>query len=64
MELNQIKEAVESGKNVYWSNKNYKVIKDNIGQWLIECQSNKHCIGLTWQDGKTMNGKPKDFFME
>ena len=63
MTLEQIKKAVESGKPVHWSNSLYRVIKDEIGQWLIVCDSNQYCIGLTWRDGVTMNGKPEDFFI-
>ena len=63
MTLGQIKEAVLSGKNVYWANLNYKVIVDSIGQWLIWSQCNDYYIGLTWQDGVTVNGKPEEFFV-
>jgi hypothetical protein len=64
MTLTEIKEAVESGKRVYWSHSGYEVIKDRIGQWLIVCRFNSDCIGLTWQDGVTMNGKESDFYTE
>ena len=63
MTLSEIKEAVEAGKTVYWANKAYTVIKDCIGQWLILCSLNQHCIGLTWRDNTTMNGKPEEFFI-
>ena len=62
MTLTEIKQAVENGQKVYWSNKNYEVIKDKIGQWLIVSAFNKYTIGLTWQDNVTMNGKEEDFF--
>ena len=62
MNLEEIKQAIEQGKKVHWSNAGYEVIKDNIGQYLIKCTSNNHCIGLTWQDNVTMNGKECDFF--
>ena len=63
MKLCEIKEAVAEGKKVYWKNKGYEVIKDNIGQWLIHCNINDSYIGLTWRDEKTMNGEQKDFFV-
>jgi hypothetical protein len=63
MNLQEIKQAISEGKKVHWSNELYEVIKDKIGQYLIRCTSNGHCIGLTWQDGKTMNGKEKDFYI-
>ena len=63
MTLEEIKKAVEEGKKVHWSHSGYAVICDKIGQWLIVCSSNNHCIGLTWLDGVTMNGKEEDFFI-
>ena len=64
MNLQQIKQAISEGKKVYWSSTLYEVIKDRIGQYLIRCKSNGYCIGLTWSDGITLNGKEKDFFVE
>jgi hypothetical protein len=60
--LTEIKQAIEQGRKVYWSSLSYEVIKDNIGQYLICYNSGKHYIGLTWQDGVTLNGKESDFF--
>lgn len=62
MSLQEIKDAIAAGKKVYWSHEGYEVIKDKIGQYLIHYIPNGHCIGLTWQDGVTMNGKEQDFF--
>ena len=64
MTLEEIKSAVENGKSVYWATTSYKVVKDNIGQWLVVCNLNDYCFGLTWQDGNTLNGKPEEFFIE
>lgn len=67
MNLNQIKSAVESGKKVFWANTAYEVVKDNLGQWLIiyrKGERNENCIGLTWRDGVTLNGREEDFFTE
>lgn len=63
MTLSEIKSAIERGLTVCWSNENYQVIKDKCGQYLIKCLSNDHCIGLTWADETTLNGKEKDFFI-
>jgi hypothetical protein len=63
MTLEEIKKAVLEGKTVHWSNTNYVVVKDNLDQWLINCPSNGYCIGLTWSDGKTLNGKEEDFYV-
>lgn len=64
MTLQEIKDAVESGKRVFWSNTGYEVIRDSIGQWLIKCRMNGSCIGLTWRDGVTLSGKKNDFFVQ
>lgn len=63
MTLQEIKAAVEAGKTVHWANTGYVVTKDSLGQWFIKCVWNDNCIGLTWRDGVTMNGKPEDFFI-
>jgi hypothetical protein len=64
MTLQEIKTAVEAGKTVYVGNRNYKVVHDNIGQWLIVCTVNNYTIGLTWADGKTLNSAPDNFFTD
>ena len=61
MTLDEIKTALSQGKRVFHQNANYEVIRDNLGQYLIKCRLNDYCIGLTWQDGKTLNGKPEEF---
>ena len=67
MTLEEIKASVESGKTVHWAQEQYRVIKadnfDEGGGWLIICDTNGHCIGLTHQDEVTMNGKEEDFFI-
>lgn len=64
MTLDQIKAAVEAGKTVCWSNRGYVVRKDSIGQWHIICTANDDCVGLTWKDGKTLNGEEGQFFVD
>ena len=63
MTLTEIKAAVESGKTVYAGSPGYIVLKDQVGQWLIKYRGSDYCIGLTHQDGVTMNGKPEDFWV-
>lgn len=63
MNLEQIKEAVEAGKIVCWANSSYQVIKDDIGQWLIHRAQNDWTIGLTHQDGTTLNGAESQFYI-
>lgn len=63
MKLDEIQAAVTRGKTVHWKNPGYVVVKDQLDRYLIKCTSNDHCIGLTWQDGVTMNGQPEDFYI-
>ena len=62
MTLSEIKQAVDEGKTVHWYCEIYVVIKDSKGQYLITCVLNNYCIGLTWADGKTLNGKEEEFY--
>ena len=61
MNLQEIKDALEAGERVYWVHNGYEVIRDSIGQYLIQYEDGS-CIGLTHQDGQTLNGKEKEFF--
>lgn len=63
MNLQEIKQAIEDGHKVHWCNAGYEVRKDNLGQYHIIYIWNDYCIGLTWIDGVTLNGKEKDFFI-
>lgn len=66
MQLNQIKAAVDAGEYVAWKSPAYRVIKDNIGQYLIAYDhgsSRANYIGLTWRDGVTLNGQEDEFFV-
>lgn len=66
MTLAEIKQAIADGKTVCWGNVGYTVVnaqqhkKDN---YLIKHHSG-HCIGLTWADGTTLNGKEDEFFIK
>jgi hypothetical protein len=62
MNLNEIKEAVDNGETVYWSNKNYKVVKDKNNNYLIK-HENGNGIDLTWKDNTTLNGEEYQFFI-
>jgi len=77
MTLQEIKDAVNDGKRVFWQQGNYEV-KKHVGEeldietlqhvpvenWSIVCSNNGHTIGLTWTDEVTINGKEKDFYLE
>jgi predicted RecA/RadA family phage recombinase len=63
MNAHEIKQAINNGKKVYWSSKAYQVIKDKNNEYFIKCTLNEHCIGLTWADNTTLNGKEEDFFI-
>lgn len=58
-----IRDAVDKGKQVYVGNKAYKVEKSN-GDYFIKCTLNNHKIGLTWEDGTTLNDKIEKFYTE
>jgi len=62
MKLQEIKDAVDNGSTVIWVHEGYRVrkYKDGIGYYII-CLSNDNVIGLTHQDGVTMNGSEEDF---
>lgn len=62
MTVEQINQAVDNGMIVHWGNPMYTVIKDGNGRYLIKCD-NGSSIGLTWNDGKTLNGKEEEFFV-
>ena len=62
MTLEQIKQALADGKQVYWVNKAYSVQVNGRGEYYIRC-TNGSSVGLTWADGVTMNGKQSDFFV-
>ena len=64
MTLLEIKQAIKRGKVVYWSNDLYTVQGENLNNLSIVCYSNNHCIGLTWLDGVTLNGKESEFYIK
>lgn len=67
MTLEEIKQAVDSGNTVNWSNHSYEVIKDSFGQYLINFGPTGFCISLSGQDGteyeNVLNGSPEDFYI-
>lgn len=62
MNLVEIKQAVDSGIEVFWKSPAYKVIKAESGHYYIRCILNGSTVGLTHQDGVTMDAQPYDFF--
>ena len=63
MNVQEIKNAVNAGYPVRWANDSCHVIKDNHGRYLIVCQTNQSAIGLTHQDGETLNGNESEFYI-
>ena len=47
MKVQEIKKHIDNGHHVTINNGAYKLIKDNLNQYLIICLSNDYCIGLT-----------------
>jgi len=62
MTADDIRAALRAGKRVVWGSEAYECIgPDGYGQFHIRCVHNGYCIGLTHQDGHTLNGKAEDF---
>lgn len=62
MKLHEIKYHLDNGRPVFWLSDMYQVTTNSAHEYVIECQLNGHCIGLTWSDGKTLNGQEQDFY--
>ena len=62
MNLQAIKVAINDGQIVHWKNSSYTVKLDQLSRYVIVC-TNGSTIGLTWNDGVTMNGKEADFYV-
>ena len=64
MTLAEIKQAVDDGQKVYWSHTGYEVQKSpTTAEYHIVYTATGYMIGLTHRDGVTMNGRPRDFFI-
>ena len=65
MTLEQIKVAVRMGLKVCWKNGSYVVTGSGSDYLITFGKGSRHenSIGLTWKDGCTMNGDPKDFYV-
>ena len=63
MTLQEIKAAVDAGHRVHWANPGYRVIRDQLGQYLILFTRTGDAIGLTSQTGTRLNGAPDEFFI-
>jgi hypothetical protein len=46
MNFEELKKAIELNITINWKNSLFKVIKDNLGQYLIICTKNDNCVGL------------------
>ena len=67
MNIQQIADAVDAGQCVHWKNEGYIVIPCRYNGYLIVWDYNgqhEDSIGLMWQDGKTLNGKEEDFYIQ
>lgn len=73
MNLQQITETVDAGRTVHWQNGSYTVRKGpahedvpgnaaNPALRYVIAHESGNCIGLTWRDGVTLNGKEYDFY--
>mgnify|MGYP006443965487 CR=1 FL=1 len=60
----QIKTAINAGKDVRWANDGYVVTRERNGQYLITFTPNNHAIGLTDVSGTRLNGDPDKFYIK
>ena len=65
MNLQEIKDAVDAGKKVFWSNDGYEVIKGDYEYLIVWNRGGRdeYYIGLTHKDGVTMNGREAQFYI-
>ncbi len=63
MTFQDIKNAVDVGRKVFWKNRGYQVLTQNSRYYVIFL-SNSNMTGLFWLDDKTSSYDEKDFFME
>ena len=64
MTLAEILRAVEEGLLVHWQTPGYVIERQQVGRGcVIRCLATDHCIGLTWADGRTLNGREDEFFI-
>jgi hypothetical protein len=64
MTLAEILRAVDEGLPVHWQTPSYVIERLQAGRGcVIRCLATGHCIGLTWADGKTLNGREDEFFV-
>lgn len=62
--VDEIKEMVLAGTKVFYQSQSYEVrYWPKNDSFVVVCTHNGHAIGLTWQDGVTLNGKLEDFFI-
>jgi len=64
VKINEIKKAVSEGKNVFWRNEGYVVIKDKNNEYLIVATFNGNAIGLTNAKGDILNGQENEFYIK
>lgn len=63
MKLEEIKKAVDEGKTVHYTSSAYTVVKNRKNGEYYIAHTSGHMIGLTWDDGVTMNGKAEKFYI-
>jgi hypothetical protein len=61
MTYNEVTEAIDNGKSVYWSHEGYSVVDDYKGSYYIMHLSGS-CVGFSEEIYKT-SYSPLDFFL-
>ena len=64
MNVHDIKEAVDSGKKVFWASKKYAVVKEDTGSYKIQYTWNGKTTELIKRDGVTLTCSSEKFFVE
>lgn len=64
MNIQDIKEAVDSGKKVFWASRKYAVIKEDTGTYKIRYTWNDKTTDLVKRDGMTLTCSSDKFFVE
>ena len=65
MTLQEIKKAIREGKEVCWKSTAYDVKHfPQHNQWLVVCNINQSCVGLTYLNRDELVDSEADFFIK
>lgn len=64
MTIQEIEDAVDAGKKVYWATTAYIVIKDSLNRYMIQCLLNNSYVMLTDSEGNLSEDAGGFFMLE